>query len=352
MLQEALTRWVAPAVTGTVTLELRRGDDYTMLDTRGDGARTTPSGSAWSAARPRSPPDRIGQLAVQINDITDSRGCSPPSATCASTRRRGRPIRWNWGGRLTLGRTGRRRARPGGVGFPAATTPSSCPTTARRRWCTPSGCMRPGILDDAGAGRGPRDAGAPRRGHPAAEDVHSSIEAGLGAVGRKIHAGRSRNDQVAAAVRLYVGDASAEATAGIARLTETMLDARSARPRRRCPATRTCSARSRSRSGITCTRGSRCSSATGRASSTRPRRRRRRRSAPARSPARPSRSPPPDPMRNSLDAVADRDFALDYLYAAAVLFTHLSRIGEEIVLWDDASSASSRYPWPRRRARR
>jgi argininosuccinate lyase len=38
-------------------------------------------------------------------------------------------------------------------------------------------------------------------------------------------------------------------------------------------------------------------------------------------------------MRNSIDAVADRDFALDYLYAAAVLFTHLSRIGEEIVLW-------------------
>src|SRR5881275_2349648 len=42
---------------------------------------------------------------------------------------------------------------------------------------------------------------------------------------------------------------------------------------------------------------------------------------------------PPNAMRNSLDAVADRDFALDYLYAAATLFVHLSRIGEEIVLW-------------------
>jgi argininosuccinate lyase len=42
---------------------------------------------------------------------------------------------------------------------------------------------------------------------------------------------------------------------------------------------------------------------------------------------------PADQLRNSIDAVADRDFALDYLYAAAVLFTHLSRIGEEIVLW-------------------
>ena len=40
------------------------------------------------------------------------------------------------------------------------------------------------------------------------EDVHSAIERLLGAVGRKIHAGRSRNDQVAAALRLYVVDAS------------------------------------------------------------------------------------------------------------------------------------------------
>jgi argininosuccinate lyase len=47
--------------------------------------------------------------------------------------------------------------------------------------------------------------------------------------------------------------------------------------------------------------------------------------------------PPPGPVtHNSVDAVADRDFALDYLYAVAVLFTHLSRIGEEICLWASA----------------
>ncbi|HLX19345.1 MAG TPA: lyase family protein, partial [Gaiellaceae bacterium] len=56
------------------------------------------------------------------------------------------------------------------------------------------------------------------------EDVHSAIEGLLGPVGRKIHAGRSRNDQVAAAVRLYVEDACSEATAAVARLTETILD--------------------------------------------------------------------------------------------------------------------------------
>ena len=49
-------------------------------------------------------------------------------------------------------------------------------------------------------------------------------------------------------------------------------------------------------------------------------------------------------MRNSIDAVADRDFALDYLYAAAVLFTHLSRIGEELVLWTTAEFGFARLP--------
>ena len=60
-------------------------------------------------------------------------------------------------------------------------------------------------------------------------------------------------------------------------------------------------------------------------------------------------------LRNSLDAVADRDFALDYLYAAAVCFVHLSRIGEELVLWttaefgfarlgEDAATGSSMMP--------
>ena len=47
----------------------------------------------------------------------------------------------------------------------------------------------------------------------------------------------------------------------------------------------------------------------------------------------PLAAPPGPQAANSLDAVADRDFALDYLYACAVLLGHLSRIGEEIVLW-------------------
>src|SRR5881392_419192 len=54
--------------------------------------------------------------------------------------------------------------------------------------------------------------------------------------------------------------------------------------------------------------------------------------------------PPPNAMRNSIDAVADRDFALDYLYACAVLFTHLSRIGEELVLWSTSEFGFVRLP--------
>jgi argininosuccinate lyase len=49
-------------------------------------------------------------------------------------------------------------------------------------------------------------------------------------------------------------------------------------------------------------------------------------------------------MRNTLDAVADRDFALDYLYAATVLFVHLSRIGEELVLWSSSEFGFARLP--------
>jgi argininosuccinate lyase len=53
---------------------------------------------------------------------------------------------------------------------------------------------------------------------------------------------------------------------------------------------------------------------------------------------------PPNQVRNSLDAVADRDFALDYLYAAAACFSHLSRIGEELCLWASAEFGFVRLP--------
>jgi argininosuccinate synthase len=74
MLRDALQRWVAPAVTGEVTIELRRGDDYTILDTRGDSLTYDPERLSMERSRTAfTATDRIGQLAVKINDITDAR---------------------------------------------------------------------------------------------------------------------------------------------------------------------------------------------------------------------------------------------------------------------------------------
>jgi argininosuccinate lyase len=181
---------------------------------------------------------------------------------------------------------------------------------------------------------------------PGEEDVHTLIERALGDVGRKIHAGRSRNDQVAAALRLYVADACGEALAEIEAFAHTVLDraeeeAETPMPgythlQRAQPVTvghhllawvemldrdharfRLAAAQAEpSPLGAAALAGSTLSI-----------------------------PPPPGPTaRNSLDAVSDRDFALDYLYAFAVLFVHLSRIGEELCLWATSEFGYVRLP--------
>ncbi|MDP9000089.1 MAG: argininosuccinate synthase [Myxococcota bacterium] len=74
MLKEGLTRWVAPSVTGTVTLELRRGDDYTILDTRAQRSAYDPEKlSMEKTASAFSPEDRIGALEMQTLGVMDNR---------------------------------------------------------------------------------------------------------------------------------------------------------------------------------------------------------------------------------------------------------------------------------------
>jgi argininosuccinate synthase len=73
MLRESLQHWVARPVTGEVTIELRRGDDYTILDTVGQLSYDPERLSMERSATRFTATDRIGQLAVQINDITDTR---------------------------------------------------------------------------------------------------------------------------------------------------------------------------------------------------------------------------------------------------------------------------------------
>ncbi len=180
---------------------------------------------------------------------------------------------------------------------------------------------------------------------PEDEDVHSAIERQLGEVGRKIHAGRSRNDQVAAALRLYVTAACAEALDAIGAFASVILDLAEVEAETPMPAyTHLQRAqpvtvghhllawiemldrdRARFRFAAKQARPSPLGSGAA-AGSTLP--------LPA----------PPEPVRNSLDGVADRDFALDYLYAVAVLFTHLSRIGEELCLWASGEFGFVRLP--------
>jgi argininosuccinate synthase len=74
MLRDSLQRWVSSVVSGEVTLELRRGDDYTILDTTGPALAYHPERlSMENVASEFSPEDRIGQLAMRNLDILDTR---------------------------------------------------------------------------------------------------------------------------------------------------------------------------------------------------------------------------------------------------------------------------------------
>ncbi len=180
---------------------------------------------------------------------------------------------------------------------------------------------------------------------PSDEDVHSAIERLLGEVGRKIHAGRSRNDQVAAALRLYVQAACAEGAAALAAFAAAVLEraaeeAETPMPgythlQRAIPVTLghhllawvEMLERDRDRLRFAAQQAAPSPLGAGAlAGSTLP-------------------LPSPEhPMRNTIDAVSDRDFALDYLYAVTVCFTHLSRIGEEVVLWTTSEFGFARLP--------
>jgi argininosuccinate synthase len=74
MLKEAITRWVAPAVTGTVTIELRKGDDYTILHTTAAQSAYEPDKlSMEKTASAFTPEDRIGALEMQSLGVLDNR---------------------------------------------------------------------------------------------------------------------------------------------------------------------------------------------------------------------------------------------------------------------------------------
>lgn len=75
MLRESIVKWVASAVTGEVTLRLRRGDDYTILNTEGPALSYHPDKLSMERVGDQAfgPEDRIGQLTMRNLDIADSR---------------------------------------------------------------------------------------------------------------------------------------------------------------------------------------------------------------------------------------------------------------------------------------
>jgi argininosuccinate synthase len=75
MLRETAQRWVARAVSGEVTLELRRGNDYSILNTESPNLTYHPERLSMEKVEDAAftPADRIGQLTMRNLDITDSR---------------------------------------------------------------------------------------------------------------------------------------------------------------------------------------------------------------------------------------------------------------------------------------
>ena len=89
MLRESLQRWVGSAVTGEVTLRLRRGDDYTILDTSGPAlSATTPRSSRWSGSA--TPPSARSTASASSPCATSTSRTRAPDSSSTHT--------WAWSG--------------------------------------------------------------------------------------------------------------------------------------------------------------------------------------------------------------------------------------------------------------
>jgi argininosuccinate lyase len=185
------------------------------------------------------------------------------------------------------------------------------------------------------------------------EDVHTALERGLlerlGALGGKLRAGRSRNDQVACDLRLYLRDHVRRIVAGVAEL-ETALVAK-AEQYRTVPApgmTHLQHAQPVLFAHHLLAHGHALARDVDRFVDWD----KRAAVSPLGAGALAGSSLPLDPQTvaaelgfaaaaaNSIDAVSDRDFAAEFLFVAALLGVHLSRIGEEVCLW-----ATSEFGW-------
>ena len=181
------------------------------------------------------------------------------------------------------------------------------------------------------------------------EDVHMNIEARLteriGEAGKKLHTGRSRNDQVATDLRLFLRDAIDEIAAALRRLQAVLLDIAEREAATIMPGFTHLQVAQPVTFGhhmmawfeMLHRDGARLADC-----------RRRVNVMPLGAAALAGTGFPIDraytaellgfdaPAENSLDAVSDRDFAIEFCSAAALLMTHLSRFSEELILWSSA----------------
>ena len=182
--------------------------------------------------------------------------------------------------------------------------------------------------------------------NPALEDIHMHIEHRLreliGDAAGRLHTARSRNDQVATDFKLFVRRAIDEAIAGIDSLESVLID------RAEQQAASVMPGFTHLQSGQPVTLGHHLLAYREMLVRDRSRfldARKRMNESPLGSAALAGTGFPIDrddtamalgfyrPTANSLDAVSDRDFAVDYLHAAALCAVHLSRLAEEIILW-------------------
>lgn len=180
----------------------------------------------------------------------------------------------------------------------------------------------------------------------ALEDIHLNIESRLaeiaGAAAGRLHTARSRNDQVATDFRMWVREACTRAEMGLTALQRALVEKAEAHAETIMPGF------THLQPAQAITYGHHCLAYVEMFARDRDRfaaSRERMNESPLGAAALAGTPFPIDrevtakalgfarPMRNSLDAVAARDFALDYLAAATIAAVHLSRLAEEIVIW-------------------
>ncbi|MGH3544521.1 MAG: argininosuccinate lyase [Mycobacteriales bacterium] len=178
------------------------------------------------------------------------------------------------------------------------------------------------------------------------EDVHTALERGLterlGELGGKLRAGRSRNDQIATDLRLYLRDHARGLAEGILGLCDALISQARGNPDVPAPGMTHLQhaqpvlfshqllahvqsfARDLDRLVDWDTRTSRCPLGAGALAGS---------SLPLDPVAVAAELGFDAPCENSIDAVSDRDFVAEFLFITALLGVHLSRLGEEVVLW-------------------